>query len=116
MSSFSKELESFHFSRFLAICNVKLQLNRSKTSSSNCGGVLDEIRSKKSGDLFTENSKDLQADVSICKRFMASGEGNTSNIPPKVKVPKASPFMGKREARAVNDFLWGWSNTWRVST
>ncbi|GKD66383.1 hypothetical protein Tco_1308491, partial [Tanacetum coccineum] len=42
--------------------------------------------------------KDLRADVSLCKRFMASGGGNTSNIAPKVEVPKPSPFMGKRKA------------------
>ncbi|GJT15211.1 hypothetical protein Tco_0873917 [Tanacetum coccineum] len=34
------------------------------------------------------------------------GRGNTSNIAPKVKVLKPSPFMGKREARAVDDLLW----------
>ncbi|GJV96723.1 putative retrotransposon gag domain, aspartic peptidase domain protein [Tanacetum coccineum] len=50
--------------------------------------------------------KVLRADVSLCKRFMASGGGNTSNITPKVEVLKPSPFMGKRKARAVDDFVW----------
>ncbi|GJR30116.1 putative retrotransposon gag domain, aspartic peptidase domain protein [Tanacetum coccineum] len=50
--------------------------------------------------------EDLRADVSLCKRFMASGGGNTSNIAPKVEIPKPSPFMGRREARVVDDFLW----------
>nr|GFB28168.1 putative retrotransposon Gag domain, nucleotide-binding alpha-beta plait domain protein [Tanacetum cinerariifolium] len=50
--------------------------------------------------------EDLRADVPLCKHFIASGGRNTSNIDPKVEVPKPSPFMGKREAREVNDFLW----------
>ncbi|GJX43660.1 putative retrotransposon gag domain, aspartic peptidase domain protein [Tanacetum coccineum] len=50
--------------------------------------------------------EDLRADIALCKRFMASGGGLTSNITPKVEVPKPSPFMGKREARAVDDLLW----------
>ncbi|GJW48836.1 putative nucleotidyltransferase, ribonuclease H [Tanacetum coccineum] len=41
---------------------------------------------------------DLRVDVSLCKRFMASGGGNTSNITPKVEVPKPSRFVGKRKA------------------
>ena len=48
----------------------------------------------------------LQTDMVLCKRSMASGGGNTSNIASKLEVPKPSPFMGKREARAVDDFLW----------
>ncbi|GJR43520.1 actin-related protein 9 [Tanacetum coccineum] len=36
---------------------------------------------------------------------LASGGGNT-NLGPKIDVPKPSPFVGKREARAVDDFLW----------
>ncbi|GJV26791.1 ATP-binding cassette subfamily C member 8 [Tanacetum coccineum] len=43
--------------------------------------------------------------LSLCKRFMASRGGNTSNISPKVDVTKPSPFMGKREARAVDDLF-----------
>ncbi|GJU98173.1 ATP-binding cassette subfamily C member 8 [Tanacetum coccineum] len=49
--------------------------------------------------------EDLQADVVLCKRSLASGGGNT-NHGPKIDVPKPSPFVGKREARAVDDFLW----------
>ncbi|GJX77241.1 RNA-directed DNA polymerase, eukaryota, reverse transcriptase zinc-binding domain protein [Tanacetum coccineum] len=49
--------------------------------------------------------KDLQADVTLYKRSLASGGGNT-NHGLKIEVPKPSPFMGKREARAVDDFLW----------
>ncbi|GKE18980.1 hypothetical protein Tco_1426557, partial [Tanacetum coccineum] len=41
---------------------------------------------------------DLSVDVSLCKRFMASGGGNTRNISQKVDVPKPSLFMGKRKA------------------
>ncbi|GKA71960.1 hypothetical protein Tco_0778176 [Tanacetum coccineum] len=46
---------------------------------------------------FRRELKDLKADLSLCKRFIASGEGNTGNIAPKVEVHKLSPFMGKRE-------------------
>ncbi|GJY64927.1 putative nucleotidyltransferase, ribonuclease H [Tanacetum coccineum] len=48
---------------------------------------------------------DLQADVALCKRSMAS-VGSNSNHGPKIDVPKPSPFVGKREARAVDVFLW----------
>ncbi|KAI3692318.1 hypothetical protein L6452_32132 [Arctium lappa] len=37
---------------------------------------------------------------------MASGGGNTSNHAPNVDFPKPSPFVGKHDARAVDDFLW----------
>ncbi|GJV01077.1 putative retrotransposon gag domain, aspartic peptidase domain protein [Tanacetum coccineum] len=47
----------------------------------------------------------LQADMALCMRSLASGGGNT-NHGPKIDVPKPSPFVGKREARAVDDFLW----------
>lgn len=50
--------------------------------------------------------EDLQADVVLCKRSMANGGGNVGNNAPKIDVPKPSPFVGKREARAVDDFLW----------
>ncbi|GJY35233.1 putative retrotransposon gag domain, aspartic peptidase domain protein [Tanacetum coccineum] len=43
--------------------------------------------------------------VSRCKRSLASGGSNT-NHGPKIDVPKPSPFVGKREAKAVDDFLW----------
>nr|GEW83524.1 putative retrotransposon Gag domain, nucleotide-binding alpha-beta plait domain protein [Tanacetum cinerariifolium] len=49
--------------------------------------------------------EDLQADMALCKRSLASGGGNT-NHGPKLDVPKPSPFVGKREARAIDDFLW----------
>ncbi|GJV02082.1 putative retrotransposon gag domain, aspartic peptidase domain protein [Tanacetum coccineum] len=49
--------------------------------------------------------ENLQADVALCKRSLASGGGNT-NHGLKIDVPKPSPFVGKREARAVDDFLW----------
>nr|GEW24303.1 putative retrotransposon Gag domain, aspartic peptidase domain protein [Tanacetum cinerariifolium] len=54
---------------------------------------------------FHQTIEDLQADVALCKRSLASGGGNT-NHGPKLDVPKPSPFVGKREARAVDDFLW----------
>ncbi|GJY48142.1 putative retrotransposon gag domain, aspartic peptidase domain protein [Tanacetum coccineum] len=47
----------------------------------------------------------LQADMALCKRSLASGGDNT-NHGLKIDVPKPSPFVGKQEARAVDDFLW----------
>ncbi|GKD75467.1 hypothetical protein Tco_1333749 [Tanacetum coccineum] len=49
--------------------------------------------------------KDWQADVALCKRSLASGGGNTINHGLKFDVPKPSLFVGKREAKAVYDFL-----------
>ncbi|GJS82723.1 putative reverse transcriptase domain-containing protein [Tanacetum coccineum] len=49
--------------------------------------------------------EELQADVALYKRCLASGGGNT-NHGPKLDVPKPSPFMGKQEASTVEDFLW----------
>nr|GEY12116.1 hypothetical protein [Tanacetum cinerariifolium] len=49
--------------------------------------------------------EDLQADVALCKRSLASRGGN-ANHGSKLNVPKPSPFVGKRETRAVDDFLW----------
>nr|GEU42555.1 hypothetical protein [Tanacetum cinerariifolium] len=61
--------------------------------------------------------KGLQADVTLCKRSLAGGGGNT-NHGPKLDVPKLSLFVRKREAREVNDFLGemeqyleGWAKT-----
>ncbi|GJR71339.1 RNA-directed DNA polymerase, eukaryota [Tanacetum coccineum] len=42
ISCFLKALESCHFSRFLTVCNAKLQLDRLKTFHSKCGEVLDD--------------------------------------------------------------------------
>ena len=53
-----------------------------------------------------QQMEEIQADVSLAKRVMASGGGNTSNQTSKVDFPKPSPFVGKREARVVDDFLW----------
>ncbi|GJU13413.1 putative retrotransposon gag domain, aspartic peptidase domain protein [Tanacetum coccineum] len=47
----------------------------------------------------------LQADMALCKQSLASGGGNT-NHGPKIDVPKPSSFVGKRDARVVDDFLW----------
>nr|GEY07583.1 uncharacterized protein [Tanacetum cinerariifolium] len=52
----------------------------------------------------------LQADMALCKRSLASGDGNT-NHGPKTDVLKPSPFVGKREARAFLDGLQGWTKT-----
>ncbi|GJW79944.1 putative nucleotidyltransferase, ribonuclease H [Tanacetum coccineum] len=66
-----------------------------------------KIREKFGEEVSTlhQTIEDLQADVALCKRSLASG-GNNTNHGPKIDVPKPSPFVGKREARAVDDFLW----------
>ncbi|GJX49454.1 putative nucleotidyltransferase, ribonuclease H, partial [Tanacetum coccineum] len=49
--------------------------------------------------------EDLQADMALCKWSLDTGGGNP-NHGLKIDVPKPSPFVGKGEARAVDDFLW----------
>nr|GEX33398.1 hypothetical protein CTI12_AA187700 [Tanacetum cinerariifolium] len=49
--------------------------------------------------------KGLQADMALCKRSLASG-GDNINHGPKIDVPKPSMFVGKQEARAVDNILW----------
>ncbi|GKB74461.1 putative retrotransposon gag domain, aspartic peptidase domain protein, partial [Tanacetum coccineum] len=65
------------------------------------------IREEFREEVFTLHQviEDLQADMALCKRSLASG-GDNPNHGPKIDVPKPSPFVGKREARAVDDFLW----------
>ncbi|XP_021987301.1 uncharacterized protein LOC110883944 [Helianthus annuus] len=54
-----------------------------------------------------DSFKQMQTDLNILKQAVANGAGGTSNIvPKKVKVPQPTPFTGKREARAVDDFIW----------
>nr|GEV62011.1 putative retrotransposon Gag domain, nucleotide-binding alpha-beta plait domain protein [Tanacetum cinerariifolium] len=69
-------------------------------------GEITKIREEFGEEVSTlhQTIEDLQADVALCKRSLASGGGNT-NHGPKLDVPKPSPFVGKREARAVDDFL-----------
>lgn len=50
--------------------------------------------------------KDLQADMVLCKQSMVNGGGEASHHALKIDVPNPSPFVGKREAREVDDFLW----------
>ncbi|GJS21720.1 hypothetical protein Tco_0450352 [Tanacetum coccineum] len=70
-------------------------------------GEITEIREEFGEEVFTLHQviEDLQADMALCKRSLASG-GGYPNHGPKIDVPKPSPFVGKREARAVDDFLW----------
>nr|GEY40140.1 hypothetical protein CTI12_AA187700 [Tanacetum cinerariifolium] len=68
------------------------------------GSVVDENRGRDDARQHPKK-KDLQADVALCKRSLASGGGNT-NHGPHLDVPKPSSFVGKREAKAVDDFLW----------
>nr|GEY92965.1 putative retrotransposon Gag domain, aspartic peptidase domain protein [Tanacetum cinerariifolium] len=48
--------------------------------------------------------KDLQEDMALYKLSLASGGDNT-NHGPKIDVPKPSPFVGKREARAISETI-----------
>nr|GEX80310.1 hypothetical protein [Tanacetum cinerariifolium] len=70
-------------------------------------GEITNIREEFEEEVFTlhQTIEDLQADVALCKRSLASGGGN-ANHGPKLDVPKPSPFVRKREARAVDAFLW----------
>nr|GEW94044.1 putative retrotransposon Gag domain, nucleotide-binding alpha-beta plait domain protein [Tanacetum cinerariifolium] len=70
-------------------------------------GEIAKIREEFGEEVSTlhQTIEDLQADMTLCKRSLASGGGN-ANHGPKLDVPKPSPFVGKREARAVDDFLW----------
>ncbi|GJY15250.1 putative nucleotidyltransferase, ribonuclease H [Tanacetum coccineum] len=70
-------------------------------------GEITKIREEFGEEVSTlhQTIEDLQADIPLCKRSLASGGGNT-NHGPNIDVPKPSPFMGKREDRAVDDFLW----------
>ncbi|GJT90848.1 putative retrotransposon gag domain, nucleotide-binding alpha-beta plait domain protein [Tanacetum coccineum] len=70
-------------------------------------GEITKIREEFGDEVSTLHQviKDLKADMMLCKWSLASGGGNT-NLGPKIDVPKPSPFVGKREARAVDDFLW----------
>ncbi|GJT45454.1 hypothetical protein Tco_0954169 [Tanacetum coccineum] len=70
-------------------------------------GKISKIREEFGEEVSTlhQTIEELQADVALCKRSLASGGGNP-NHGPKLDVPKPSPFVGKREARAIDDFLW----------
>ncbi|GJW42912.1 hypothetical protein Tco_0071711 [Tanacetum coccineum] len=70
-------------------------------------GEITKIREEFREEVSTlhQTIENLQADVAMCKRPLASSGSNT-NHGPKIGVPKPSPFVGKREARAVDDFLW----------
>nr|GFB28056.1 putative retrotransposon Gag domain, aspartic peptidase domain protein [Tanacetum cinerariifolium] len=70
-------------------------------------GEIAKIREEFGEEVSTlhQTIEDLQADMALCKRSLASRGGN-ANQGSKLDVPKPSPFMGKRKARAVDDFLW----------
>ncbi|KAJ0512090.1 putative transcription factor interactor and regulator CCHC(Zn) family [Helianthus annuus] len=48
---------------------------------------------------------DLEAKVKENKQVVVHS-ANTDLLTPRVEIPKPSPFLGKREARAVDDFVW----------
>nr|GEX53112.1 putative reverse transcriptase domain-containing protein [Tanacetum cinerariifolium] len=79
----------------------KAMVNEAKKNDASGSAVVDENRGR---DNALQHPK-KRGDVALCKRSLASGGGNT-NHGPKLDVPKPSSFMGKRESRTVNDFLW----------
>nr|GEW99580.1 putative retrotransposon Gag domain, aspartic peptidase domain protein [Tanacetum cinerariifolium] len=70
-------------------------------------GEITKIRKEFGEKVFTLHQviEDLQANMALCKWSLASGSGNT-NHGLMINVSKPSSFVGKREARAVDDFLW----------
>ena len=56
--------------------------------------------------ILTQRVEDVHADWALCKHAIVSGVGGSNIYAQKVEVPKPSTFVGKREARVVDDFLW----------
>nr|GEV45824.1 hypothetical protein [Tanacetum cinerariifolium] len=63
------------------------------------GGVREEVST------LHQTIEDLQANMALCKRSLASGGGNT-NHGSKIDVPKPSPFMEKQEAKDTAVLWW----------
>nr|GEY68927.1 hypothetical protein [Tanacetum cinerariifolium] len=63
------------------------------------GGVREEVST------LHQTIEDLQANVALCKRSLASGGGNT-NHGSKIDVPKPSPFVEKQEAKDTAVLWW----------
>ncbi|XP_050387928.1 uncharacterized protein LOC126804551 [Argentina anserina] len=50
----------------------------------------------------------MQADLALCKRALAAGASTSSSVEAKrIEVPKPKSFGGMRNAREVDNFLWG---------
>ena len=47
----------------------------------------------------------LEAKINACNKAIVTTSGSIVSFAPRVEVPKPTPFEGKREARAVDDFL-----------
>ncbi|GJR59546.1 putative nucleotidyltransferase, ribonuclease H [Tanacetum coccineum] len=73
-------------------------------------GEITKIQEEFGEEVFTLHQviEDLQADMALCKRSLASGGGNT-NHGPKIDVPKPSPFI-KMATRYLKDTTTLW---WR---
>nr|GEU45969.1 hypothetical protein [Tanacetum cinerariifolium] len=69
--------------------------------------AIETEKNSASGSMVIEENMDHEdmADMALCKRSLASGGDNT-NHGLKIYVTKPSPFVGKRESRVVDDFLW----------
>ena len=48
----------------------------------------------------------LEAKISDCSKAVINAGGNFISFTPRIEVPKPTQFMGQREARSVDDFLW----------
>nr|GEY61369.1 putative retrotransposon Gag domain, nucleotide-binding alpha-beta plait domain protein [Tanacetum cinerariifolium] len=103
-SDFESMREDFRVAFNILSGDLKREIHDLKDSFM---GEIAKIREEFREEVFTlhQTFEDLQADVALCKRSSASGGGN-ANHGPKLDVPKPLLFVGKREARAVDDFLW----------
>ncbi|GKB68078.1 hypothetical protein Tco_0929490 [Tanacetum coccineum] len=102
-SDFTSMREDFRIDLKYSLGDLKCEIHDLRYSFM---GEITKIREEFEEEVFTLHQviKDLQVDMALCKQSLASGGGNT-NHGPKIDVPKPSPFVGKREARAVDDFL-----------
>ncbi|GJX32362.1 putative retrotransposon gag domain, aspartic peptidase domain protein [Tanacetum coccineum] len=103
-SAFASMREDFRVALNALAGDLKREIHNLRDSFM---GEITKIREEFGEEVSTlhQTIEDLQVDVALCKRSLASGVGNP-NHGPKIDVPKPSLFVGKREARAVDDFLW----------
>ncbi|GJS12737.1 putative retrotransposon gag domain, aspartic peptidase domain protein [Tanacetum coccineum] len=103
-SDFASMREDFQVALNTLSGNLKRELHDLRDSFM---GEITKIREEFREEVSTLHQlvENLQADVAMCKQSLASGSDNT-NHGLKINVPKPSLFVGKREARAVDDFLW----------
>lgn len=50
--------------------------------------------------------EDMKEEITVCRRAVANGGGNMAMGNPRMEVPKPKPFVGKRDAKEVENFIW----------